>query len=46
VFTGLTPLEALKRKTIDKNSLFNEMLRAKAERMKENKKEMCCSFSF
>jgi putative transposase len=46
VLSGLTPLEALTGKTIDKTTLQKEMLLAKAGRMKENKKEMCCSFSF
>jgi hypothetical protein len=46
VLFGLYPLEVLNGKTIDKAILQKEMLLAKAGRIKENKKEMCCSFSF
>lgn len=46
VLNGLTPLEVLNGKTIDKADLQKEMLLAKAQRMTENKKETCCSYSF
>lgn len=44
--SGLTPLEVLNGKTIDKGSLHKEMMVAKAERIAKNKNEMCCTFSF
>lgn len=46
VLNGLTPLEVLEGKAVDKDSLHKEILLAKANRMRENKKEMCCSLSF
>ncbi|MEO8772123.1 MAG: hypothetical protein ABI402_18635 [Ferruginibacter sp.] len=46
VLSGLSPLEALKGITVDKNKLHTNMLLAKAERILQNKKTSCCSFSF
>jgi putative transposase len=46
VLAGLTPAEVLKGKTIDKNLLHREILAAKAARIKENKMQKCCIYSF
>jgi hypothetical protein len=46
VLSGLSPLEVLNGKIMDKNSLHSKMLLAKAERIKENRKAGCCSYSF
>ncbi|MEJ0101427.1 MAG: hypothetical protein WDO19_02225 [Bacteroidota bacterium] len=43
---GLTPLEVLNGKTIDKNLLRNQMALAKMERVQKNKQEKCCSPGF
>ena len=46
VLSGLTPLEALNGKTIDKNYNSKQMQLAKAERITENKQQKCCGYSF
>lgn len=46
VLSGLTPLEVLNGKTIDKTSCYHQMQAAKAVRIAENKQQKCCSYSF
>ena len=46
VLSGLTPLEVLSGKTIDKISSSRQMQTAKTVRIAENKKQKCCSYSF
>jgi hypothetical protein len=46
VLSGLTPLEVLNGKTIDKISCSRQMQTAKAIRITENKQQRCCSYSF
>ena len=46
VLSGLTPLEALNGKTIDKNYNSKQMQLAKAQRITENKQQKCCGYSF
>ena len=46
VLSGLTPLEVLNGKTIDKISNSRQMQTAKAVRISENKQQKCCSCSF
>jgi len=46
VLSGLTPLEVLNGKTIDKISSSHQMQTAKAVRISENKQQKCCSYSF
>ena len=46
VLSGLTPLEVLNGKTIDKTSSSRQMQTAKAARIAENKQQKCCNYSF
>lgn len=46
VLSGLTPLEVLNGKTIDKISSTHQMQIAKIARIAENKQQKCCSYSF
>ena len=46
VLCGLTPLEILNGKTIDKVSNYRQMQAAKTVRILENKQQKCCSYSF
>ncbi len=46
VLNGLTPLEVLNGKQLDKNDKHKEMAKAKATRIQANKSEMCCFWSF
>ena len=46
VLSGLTPLEVLNGKTIDKIASSHQMQAAKILRVSENKQVKCCSYSF
>jgi putative transposase len=46
VLSGLTPLEVLSGKKFDKTSSSQQMQIAKNIRIKENKQQKCCSYSF
>jgi putative transposase len=46
VLYGLTPLETLHGKTIDKKSLHQQVIVSKTERIIKNKQEKCCNHSF
>jgi len=46
VLSGLTPLEVLSGKTIDKTSSDSQMQTAKEVRIAENKQQKCCNYSF
>lgn len=46
VLSGLTPIEVLNGKTIDKTSSHLQMQAAKTVRISENKQQKCCSYSF